>query len=150
MSDETLRELELAHHTSTTADPIEKAEEVINGTVAIYRSDEDYTRQLLLGLEAESLHEFDKTLRHRGRKVAIDDCERALDLGCLRGEVDSKLLGNRFASGFQHAQREWLRGEYDLEGMRKESLINCFLILAADAKPKFHKRLIEAIHRLEL
>ena len=150
LSDETIRELELAHHVSTTVDPIEKAEEVINGTVAIYRSDEDYTRQLHLGLEAESLDDFDKTLRHRGRKVAIDDCKRALDLGYLRGEVDSELLGNRFASGFQQAQRAWLRGEFDLEGMRKEALISCFIILAADAKPKFHKRLIEAIHRLQM
>ena len=150
LSDETIRELELAHHVSTTVDPIEKAEEVINGTVAIYRSDEDYTRQLHLGLEAESLDDFDRTLRHRGRKVAIDDCKRALDLGYLRGEVDSELLGNRFASGFQQAQRAWLRGEFDLEGMRKEALISCFIILAADAKPKFHKRLIEAIHRLQM
>ena len=150
MSDETIRELELAHHVSTTVDPIEKAEEVINGTVAIYRSDEDYTRQLHLGLEAESLDDFDRTLRHRGRKVAIDDCKRALDLGHLRGEIDSELLGNRFASGFQQAQRAWLRGEFDLEGMRKEALISCFIILAADAKPKFHKRLIQAIHRLQM
>ncbi len=150
LSDETLRELESAHHISTTVDPIEKAEEVINGTVAIYLRDEDFTRQFQLGLEAESLDDFDKTLRHRGRKVAIDDCKRALALGYLRGEVDSKLLGNRFASGFQQAQKAWLRGEFDLEGMRKEALISCFLILAADAKPKFHKRLIEAIHRLEI
>ncbi len=150
LSDESIRELESAHHVSTTVDPIEKAEEVINGTVAIYGSDEDYTRQLHLGLEAESLDDFDKTLRHRGRKVAIDDCKRALALGHLRGEVDSELLGNRFASGFQQSQRAWLRGEFDLEGMRKEALISCFIILAADAKPKFHKRLIEAIHRLQM
>lgn len=150
LSDETVRKLELAHHVSKTVDPIEKAEEVINGTVAIYRSDEDYTRQLLLGLEAESLDEFDKTLRRRGRKVAIDDCKKALELGYLHGEVDSELLGNRFASAFQQAQRAWLRGEFDLECMRKEALISCFLILAADARPKFHKRLIEAIHRLKM
>lgn len=149
LSDETLYELELIHHVSTTVDPIEKAEEVINGTVAIYQRDEVYTRQLQLGLEAESLDNFDKTLRHRGRKVAIDDCRRALELGYLRGQIDSELLGNRFATGFQQAQRAWLRGEFDLEGMRKEALISCFIILAADAKPKFHKRLIEAIHYLQ-
>lgn len=149
LSDETIRELELAHHVSTTVDPIEKAEEVINGTVAIYRSDEEYRRQLLLGLEAEDLDEFDKTLGQRGRKVAINDCKRALDHGHLRGDIDSELLGNRFASGFQQAQRAWLRGEVDLESMRKEALISCFIILAADAKPKFHKRLIAAIHQLQ-
>lgn len=149
LSDETLRELESAHHVSRTGDPIEKAQAVINGTVAIYQCDEDYTRQLLLGLEAESLDEFDKTLRRRGRQVAIDDCKNALALGYLRGQVDSELLGNRFASGFQQAQRAWLRGEFDLECMRKDALISCFLILAADAKPTFHKRLIEAIHQLE-
>lgn len=149
LSEETVRELELVHHVSTTIDPIEKAEEVINGIVAIYRRDEDYTRQFLLGLEAESLDEFDKTLRRRGRQVAIDDCRSALELGYLRGEVDSELLGNRFAAGLKHAQRAWLRGEFDLERMRKEALISCFLTLAADAKPKFHKRLIKAIHRLQ-
>lgn len=149
LSEETLGELDSAHHVSATVDPIEKAEEVINGTVAIYHNDEDYTRQLLLGLEAESLDEFDKTLRRRGRKVAIDDCKKALELNYLRGEIASELLGNRFASGFQQAQRAWLRGEFDLERMRKEALISCFLTLAADAKPKFHKRLIRAIDQLE-
>jgi AcrR family transcriptional regulator len=149
LSDKTLTELELAHHVSTTVDPIEKAEEVINGTVAIYQRDEIYTRQLQLGLEAESLDDFDRSLRHRGKKVAIEDCKKALDLGYLRGQIDSELLGNRFALGFQQAQRAWLRGEFDLEGMRKEALISCFIILAADAKPKFHKRLIEAIRHFQ-
>ena len=149
LADQTLKELELAHHVSTTVDPIEKAEEVINGTVAIYKRDESYSRQLQLGLEAESLDDFDKSMRHRGRKVAIEDCKRALDLGYLRGQIDSELLGNRFATGFQQAQRAWLRGEFDLEGMRRDALISCFIILAADAKPKFHKRLVEAIRRLQ-
>lgn len=150
LAETTIQEPELAHHVSTTVDPIAKAEEVINGAVAIYQSDEDHTRQLLLGLEAESLDDFDKALWHRGRKVAIEDCKRALDLGHLRGEVDSELLGNRFASGFQQAQKMWLRGEVDLESMRKEALISCFLILAADAKPNFHQRLIEAIRQMQV
>ena len=146
LANETLHELELAHHVSTTVDPIEKAQEVINRTVAIYQRDETYTRQLQLGLEAESLNDFDKTLRLRGRKVAIEDCKRALELGFLRGDIDSELLGNRFATGFQQAQRAWIRGDFDLEGMRREALISCFIILAADAKPKFHARLIDAIN----
>mgnify|MGYP001822554762 CR=1 FL=1 len=150
LSDQTINELESAHHAFRTVDPIEKAKEVINGVVDVCGSDEDYTRQLLLGLEAESLDDFDKTMWRRGRKVAIDDCKNALDIGCLRGEIDSELLGIRFATGFQQAQRAWLRGEFDLERMRKEALISCLIILAADAKPKFHKRLIEAIHRLQL
>lgn len=149
LADESMRELDSTHHVSSTVDPIAKAEEVINGTVAVYQRDVDYTRQLHLGLEAESLDDFDKTLRRRGRKVAIEDCKRALKQGYLRGKIDSELLGNRFATGFQQAQRAWLRGEFDLEGMRKEALTSCFIILASDAKPKFHKSLIEAIRQLQ-
>ena len=149
LSQQTIQELELAHHVSMVTDPIEKAEEVINGLVAIYRADEDYTRQLHLGLEAECLDDFDKTLQHRGRQVGIDDCRRALELGFLRGDIDSELLGNRFSRGFQQAQRAWLRGKFDLEGMRREALISCFITLAADAKPGFHRRLIDEILRLQ-
>ena len=52
LSQQTIEKLELAHHVSIVTDPIQKAEEVVNGVVAIYRADEDYTRQLHLGLEA--------------------------------------------------------------------------------------------------
>lgn len=149
LSDEILRELELAHHVSERKDPIEKAEEIINGTIAIYRKDEDYSRQLQLGLEAESLDDFDRELRARGRKVAIADCERALELGYLKGEIESALLGVRFAAGFQQAQRAWLRGDFNLEGMRRDALISCFIILSADAKPKFRNRLTDAIIALQ-
>ena len=149
LSDDLISNLESAHHASELSDPIKKAEEVINTTIAIFESDEHYSRQLLLGLEAEALDKFDKTLRGRGRRVALEDCKRALELGYLRGDIEPELLGNRFADGFQQAQRAWLRGEVSLEGMRIEALVSCFIILAADAVPKFRKRLVERIRKIQ-
>ena len=98
-----------------------------------------------LGLPRERI--FVTPLGGQDVNAVVQGLERAK--GYLRGQIDSELLGNRFATGFQQAQRAWLRGEFDLEGMRRDALISCFIVLAADAKPKFHKRLIEAIRRLQ-
>lgn len=148
LAEDSIRQLEQAHESSTTTDPIAKAEEVVNKLVSIYQADEEYSRQLHLGLEAEALGEYESNQRGRGRKVAIDDCKTALEHGYLNGDIDSELLGNRFSSSFHHAQRSWLRGKVDLEGMRREALISCFIILAADARPRFRQRLFDAIRDL--
>lgn len=148
LADDLMSQLERAHHVREISNPIEQVEEVINQTIAVFDADEHYSRQLHLGLEAESLDRFEQSLRTRGRQVALDDCRRALQLKYLRGDIDPELLGNRFADGFQNAQRAWLRGELNLEGVRREALTSCFIILAADAVTKFRTRLIEAIRAL--
>jgi AcrR family transcriptional regulator len=149
MAREMVQQLVSAHETSTTRDPIEKAEEVIAEMRAIYTADEKLSREVMLALDKLDSPLVARSSFHQpGRVVAIEDCQRALDDGLLAGKISSRILARGLTNAFAQAQHSWLLGHISLQEMENQALIGCFITLAADAKPKLHARLVEKIQRL--
>ena len=149
MAREMVQQLVSAHETSTTRDPIEKAEEVIAEMRAIYTADEKLSREVMLALDKLDSPLVARSSFHQpGRVVAIEDWQRALDDGLLAGKISSRILARGLTNAFAQAQHSWLLGHISLQEMENQALIGCFITLAADAKPKLHARLVEKIQRL--
>lgn len=143
--DEALAEPELV-------DPIAASEAFIDKLLSLYSSDEVYYKAAFLGGERLGLfeHEMNDGIFRKSVNVAERLCNRALEHGYLRGQLDSRWLAHQLFGSQRLARQDWVSGYIDLEEYRQQVLISMLLTFAADATPELHERICETIDQLIL
>jgi AcrR family transcriptional regulator len=141
--------LEAVHKNANQSNVEDVFEAQIDTRLELFAKDESYYRAAYIAGDRIGLFEQNSPsgLYKRSLHLTISSCREAIDADLLFGRVASEQLGRQVYSCYRHARQDWVFGYYDLEGLRKQALTGIFLSLAADAKPAFHKRLMQ---RLEI
>jgi len=131
-------------------DPIEAVQAYINNLLELYRSDEAFYRAAFVAGERTGLfeHQLPSGIFNRSLKIAKQICQRGLDHGYLKGEIDTDWLAEQLFGCQRLARQDWVNGYIDLERYRVQVLIGMYTTFAADAKPAFRKRLLAGIELL--
>ncbi len=131
-------------------DPLSGIESFLDTIVATFRKNENYYRAELLTHERLEQAGDPSALdqRARGEQVAIAIYTEAQEVGLIRGQISARQLGAQFFRSFRFTRHEWASGHIDLTTLRSQSLQEMYLVLVADATPKFYPQLIEKIRLL--
>lgn len=131
-------------------DPIEAAEEFIDQLLVLFSNDEAFYRAAFVAGERTKLfeHESSQGIFHRSLKIAEQLCSTAVKNNLLNGNIRSKELAEQLFGCQRLARQDWVNGYIDLKQYRKQVLLGMYLTYAADATPKFHQQLLEAINTL--
>lgn len=132
------------------SDPVAAAEAFIDNLLSLYQEDEAFYRAAFVAGERAGLfeHQLPTGIFNRSLKIAKHICEEAQRQGYLRGNIDSGWLAEQLFGCQRLARQDWVNGYIDLERYRTQVLVGMFMTYAADATPKFHKRLCACIDDL--
>jgi len=132
------------------ADPIAAAEAFIDKLLKLYRDDEAFYRAAFVAGERTGLfeHQLPSGIFRKSLRIAEQICEGAQQSGYLKGNIDSAWLAEQLFGCQRLARQDWVNGYIDLERYRTQVLVGMYMIYAADATPKFHKRLCACIDEL--
>ena len=131
-------------------DPIEAVQAYINNLLELYRSDEAFYRAAFVAGERTGLfeHQLPSGIFNRSLKIAKQICQRGLDHGYLKGDIDTDWLAEQLFGCQRLARQDWVNGYINLERYRVQVLIGMYMTFAADATPEFRKRLLAYIDEL--
>ena len=134
----------------TLVDPIAASESFINNLLSLYGADETFYRAAFLGGGRLGLfeHEMNDGIFKKSVNVAQRLCDRALEHGYLRGQLDSRWLAQQLFGSQRLASQDWVSGYIDLKEYRQQALIGMLLTFAADATPALHKRICARVDQL--
>jgi AcrR family transcriptional regulator len=131
-------------------DPVAAAEAFIDNLLALYRDDETFYRAAFVAGERIGLfeHQLPSGIFAKSLKIAQKICDDAQNNGYLQGKINSDWLAEQLFGCQRLARQDWVNGYIDLERYRTQVLVGMYMIYAADATPRFHKRLCACIDDL--
>lgn len=131
-------------------DPIDASRAFIDKLLTLYRDDEAFYRAAFVAGERTGLfeHQLPTGIFNKSLKIAEQICEDAKTNGYLRGNIDSPWLAEQLFGCQRLARQDWVNGYIDLDRYRTRVLVGMYMTYAADATPKFHKRLCASIDEL--
>jgi ribosome modulation factor len=74
--------------------------------------------------------------------------QRAYKEGYLAGQVNLRVISEQLFGYQRLARQDWVNGFIDLAAYRRRLLQGMLLVLAADAVPAFHLRLLERLEKM--
>jgi len=131
-------------------DPIDAVEAFVERLMELYTSDPDFYKAAFVAGDRIKLfeHELPSGIFSKSLELAIKVCIDAKENGYLNGDIDSIKLAHQLFACQRLARQDWVRGYINLNTYRTQILIGMFIVLAADATPDLHKRLLEKIKAL--
>ena len=125
---------------------------MVSTFIDLIHRDEDYYRATALANERVELESDDQEdygyKRGPLRRYAHHLCQKAVDEGLLRGNIEQGLLVEQMIGTHQVAFRDWAHRVISLDELRKKSLSGFYIALAADAVDAFRRQLIEKLETL--
>ena len=137
----------------TKAPAVEELPCVMMSTFAsLVKRDEAYYRATALANERGELESDDQEnygfRRAPLRRYAHQLCNRALEEGLLRGQIDENQLVEHMIATHQVAFRDWAHHVISLTDLKKRSLSGFYIALSADASDEFRRKLIKKLEAL--
>lgn len=131
-------------------DPIAAVEAFVNRLMELYSSDPDFYKAAFVAGDRIQLfeQELPSGIFSKSLELAIRVCIDAKENGYLNGYIDSINLAHQLFACQRLARQDWVRGYINLKTYRSQLLTGMFIVLAADATPDLHKRLLEKIQAL--
>jgi AcrR family transcriptional regulator len=131
-------------------EPIRTVELFIDNLMELYADNESMYKAAFVAGEWARL--FDQGLPSgiyaRSLQLAESVCTRARQDGHLAGRVSLRVMSEQLFGCQRLARQDWVNGYIDLETYRNRLLQGMLLVLAADAVPEFHERLIQRLTQL--
>ena len=131
-------------------EPIRTVELFIENLMALYASNEPMYKAAFVAGEWAKLfdHGLPSGIYARSLRLAESVCTHARNEGYLAGRVSLKVMSEQLFGCQRLARQDWVNGYIDLSTYRRRLLQGMLLVLAADAVPAFHLRLLERLEQL--
>jgi len=89
----------------------------------------------------EEGHAAERSYGQRCTAVAVHGCERALEQGLLKGDVQAEHLGQQLFAVYSAPWREWVYNRLSLDDFSVRVLRGFYMCLCSDATPAFLRQL---------
>ena len=126
-------------------DPIDMTQRVFATLSSLFAEDEDFCRAALLAgqrIERSGGPNASRRIWKRSAQIAMKICMNASEAGLLKGEINPQRIGERAFDSYRIAAIDWMNGEIDTKTFERNAVSGFYLCLAADAVPRFRKRLL--------
>jgi len=148
--DQMVVSIEDALSAQDVSDPITSAETFINQLIALFRENESlYKAAFVAGERISFFNQITSNgIYMRSLKLAKQICFDGVKNGYLEGNIDGEQMAWQIFACQRIARYDWMNGYIDLDTYRTNVLTGMYISYGMDATPKFKKRLIEKIQKL--
>lgn len=132
------------------SDPLASMETLINEVAALLSQKEAFFRAAFVANDRlrSQLHQPVADGFARAVKLVENICQRAADMGLLKGEIHHQTLASHIYDSYIFSRQEWMNGSLDTEAFRKQALVSAYIGFAADAEENWRKELLGKITQL--
>ncbi len=149
---ETMKTLDGRWDEMPDVDALTMAEVIAEDSTTLFGKDEDFYRGALIANEYFSDQEMiwgkNGYFTSWALPLTINMYRRAQETGKTKGKIKAEDLAEQTLAAVRIASRDWALRLIPLAEFRKQMLRSMYITLAADAKPSFHKQLIEKLTAL--
>ncbi len=133
------------------ADPIQASETMISALSNLFTQDPNFYRAAFIAADRSQLieHELPQGIFQRSMEIVTQVCLDAKEQGVLLGNISTQQLAYQIFAAHRLARNDWVNGYIEVSDYKKQALTGIFLILAADASPQMHKRLLKKLNTLK-